>query len=271
MTGEGPIDVALPIDAAILQIWDELSDTSASEAKLAVDVLMKALCHLSGAANATWAGAVRVGRREAGDPLGGWRVAAMQALLPITPARQGEVDPEHPFRTILEDWDRGKVDESFLLPLRHVGAFRIYGFRRDLPAAWFASTFYRAHYEPLGINDAIFIAFPLNRDCESHFGFYGRTAFSEPAIIQLASTLRGVKWFHRRILLSHGLLAASSPLTRSEGVVLGHLLAGGTEKEIALRRGLAASTIHQHVLGIYRKFGVGSRAELMSLWLSEGP
>jgi DNA-binding CsgD family transcriptional regulator len=33
---------------------------------------------------------------------------------------------------------------------------------------------------------------------------------------------------------------------------------------------MAESTAHQHVVSIYRKFGVRSRAGLMGLWLNRG-
>ena len=41
-----------------------------------------------------------------------------------------------------------------------------------------------------------------------------------------------------------------------------------TEKGIARQIGLAESTTHQHVVAIFRKYGVKSRAGLMSLWLN---
>ncbi|MBS4097860.1 MAG: response regulator transcription factor [Sulfuricella sp.] len=46
------------------------------------------------------------------------------------------------------------------------------------------------------------------------------------------------------------------------------LLTGMTEKEIAQQLGLAASTTHQYVTGLYRKINVKSRAALTSLWLN---
>ena len=46
------------------------------------------------------------------------------------------------------------------------------------------------------------------------------------------------------------------------------LLTEATEKQIAVQLGLAVSTTHQHVVTLFRKFGVRNRAGLMSLWLS---
>jgi DNA-binding CsgD family transcriptional regulator len=143
-----------------------------------------------------------------------------------------------------------------------------YSLRRELPATWFDTPFYREHYGDHGIEDAAFVAFSVNQDCESHFGFYARQALTDDAIACLAYTLRGIKWFHRHLMLSHGLMIASAPLTPSERRVLALLLTEATEKQIAHQLELAVSTVHQHVVSLFRKFGVRSRAGLMSLWLN---
>lgn len=247
-------------------IWDELSDIEASRPEEAAAFLMTALCRITGARHATWAGAIRIATADHDDPLEGWRVASMQAL--PTSAEPPPPAPEERFRAILKIWDRREIDPSFLLPLRDVGRFRTYAFRRDLPRSWFSSPFYREHYRAAGIHDAAFVAFPLNGDCESHFGFYADRRFRDADIARLALALRGVKWFHRRLMLSYGLLVASAPMTPTERAVLRLLLTDASEKHIALRVGIAVSTTHQHILSIYGKFGVRSRAGLMSLWLT---
>ncbi|OKO85888.1 hypothetical protein AC629_18080 [Bradyrhizobium sp. NAS80.1] len=249
----------------IHRLWDELSDFEAGQTAQAVAHLMAFLCDQSGAWNATWAGAIRVGGNSDDDPLKGWRVAAMNSLHPVAQRH----DDEH-FKEILRLWDQRRIDPSFLLPLRSVGTFRSYSFRRELPQEWFESPFYKAYYGSVGTYDAVFVAFPLNEDAESHFGFYSRKTFADEEIARLASALRGIKWFHRRLLLSHGLLTASSPLTPTERKVLRLLLTDAPEKHIALQLDMAESTAHQHVVSIYRKFGVRSRAGLMGLWLNRG-
>jgi DNA-binding CsgD family transcriptional regulator len=246
-------------------VWDELSDFEGGNAEDAAARLMALLCNFSSAANATWAGAIRVDAKSGDDPLKGWRVGALQALQ-RNPASNAAA--EAPFEKILEFWEKREIDPSFLLPMRDVGAFRTHSFRRELPPEWFETPFYRRHYGANGIFDAVFIAFPLNEDCESHFGFYSERAFTDEEIALLAYALRGIKWFHRRLVLGHGLLMASSPLTPTERMVLRLLLTDLAEKQIAPQLGMAFSTAHQHIVSIYRKFGVGSRAGLMSLWLS---
>ncbi|MEP9380153.1 helix-turn-helix transcriptional regulator [Aquabacter sp. CN5-332] len=247
-------------------LWDDLSDFQASQPDRACAYLMAQLCGLVEAWNATWAGAIRFDGGDADDPLQGWRVGAVQALRAIEP----HPDEGH-FKEIRRVWDRREIDPSFLLlPMRGVGTFRTYSFRRELPAEWFESDFYAHHYGSVGTHDAVFVAFPLNDDCESHCGFYSARTFRDEEIALLAYALRGIKWFHRQLLLGSGLLMASTPLTSTECEVLQLLLSKASEKEIARRKGIATSTAHQHVTAIFRKFGVRSRAELMSLWLNSG-
>ena len=63
------------------------------------------------------------------------------------------------------------------------------------------------------------------------------------------------------------LACQSKPLSPTERRVLGHLLSAEPEKRIAAELGQSPTTAHDHVKSIYRKFGVGNRAGLMSLWL----
>ncbi len=112
----------------------------------------------------------------------------MQLLHPITPNSD-----ENRFQEILQHWDRREIDPSFLLPMRSVGSFRSDSFRRELPAEWFESRFYQYHYGVAGTFDAVFIAFPLNQDTESHFGFYSRAAFTDEEIARPTYAVRGIK------------------------------------------------------------------------------
>jgi DNA-binding CsgD family transcriptional regulator len=246
----------------IHQLWDDLADYGASRSAQAAAHLMQFLCQKCNGWNATWAGAVRLNGNYDNDPLRGWRVGAVQALHAIEP----HPDEGH-FKEILREWDRREIDPSFLLPMRDVGVFRTYSFRRELSEDWFESPFYNRHYGSVGTIDAVFVGFPLHDDCESHFGFYGRERFSDAQIEIFAYALRGVKWFHRYLMLGQGLLIASAPLTSAERKVLSLLLTDASEKHIAHHLQVATSTTHQYIIRIYRKFGVNSRAGLMSLWL----
>ena len=82
--------------------------------------------------------------------------------------------------------------------------------------------------------------------------------------------LRGVKWFHRQLMLCQGLLLAKTPLTAVEQKIVSRLLTDKSEKEIAHELGQSFHTTHWYVREIYRKFGVNGRAGLMALWLRKG-
>lgn len=247
----------------IHRLWDDLSDLNVSNTAEAADWLTARLVELGPFYNATWAGAIRMDRNDLDDELRGWRVAASGALKPL--ALQS--DAGH-LAGVMKAWDRREIDPSFLLPLRDVGTFRAYSLRRGLSAEWFETPFYERHYRAFGVYDLVLIAFPLNEDCEVHYGFYSGVPIADETVALLSYALRGIKWFHRHLMLGHGLLAASSPLTPTEQKVLELLLTDAAEKRVADQMGLAESTTHQHVVAIYRKFGVRSRAALISLWLN---
>jgi DNA-binding NarL/FixJ family response regulator len=58
---------------------------------------------------------------------------------------------------------------------------------------------------------------------------------------------------------------AADPLTKRELEVLGLLLEGWRNQDIAERLGLSQSTVKNHVYNLYQKTGVANRVELSSL------
>ena len=83
----------------------------------------------------------------------------------------------------------------------------------------------------------------------------------------VAGTLRGIKWFHRQLLLNHGLLVGKTPLSPSHRRLLPQLLSDKPEKEIAEALGLSPATTHKYITDIFRSFNVSSRAGLITLWM----
>ncbi|SDS41575.1 helix-turn-helix transcriptional regulator [Pseudomonas oryzae] len=98
-----------------------------------------------------------------------------------------------------------------------------------------------------------------------HVMWSARLLESEQVRIGVARDVTDLK---QARMLNQGLLLSSTPLAPHELKVLELLLTDATEKQIAQRLGLAVSTTHSYVTNIFRKFGVRSRAGLMSLWLS---
>jgi DNA-binding CsgD family transcriptional regulator len=87
----------------------------------------------------------------------------------------------------------------------------------------------------------------------------------------LAYALRPLKWFHRRVMLHHGLLIARAPLTPMERRLVSLLLTERVEKEIAYELALTLATTHTYISGLFRKFGVSGRSGLTALWLGKPP
>ena len=59
------------------------------------------------------------------------------------------------------------------------------------------------------------------------------------------------------------------PLTEAERNIVDQILEGGSNKEIAERRGTSARTVANQISGIYQKLGITSRAELAALVVRE--
>jgi DNA-binding NarL/FixJ family response regulator len=61
----------------------------------------------------------------------------------------------------------------------------------------------------------------------------------------------------------------SPPLTPRERQVLGCLLTGASEKEVAALLSISQQTVHAHVKSLYRAYSVSSRAQLMARCLAD--
>jgi len=244
-------------------LWDELADFDVGQADEAARHLMGALAGMAQAVNAVWFGAVRMDDGPRDDPLLGWRVPHMLFLHAV---------PQHVelARATQLRWNQRKLDPSFLAGLERAGHFSVWANSRVMPAEWFESDFFKSYWAVRHIRDAAYVGFPLNAIANSIFGFHRSETlgdFSEEDLATLTYALRGIKWFHRALMLGHGLMVASSPLTPAEKRVLSLLLGDTTEKLMARELALSVTTVHGHVTAIYRKFGVTSRAALTRLWL----
>lgn len=244
-------------------VWDTLADFDAAQVDGALTFLLQSLCALVGAQNADWFGVVRLPDALPMDPVHGWRPPVVHFL-----------HPTEKLLATIEDQARklelGIANDVAVHMIAMSGRFRACRLRDVAPAGWFESDFYREYYRECGHDDAIYVAFPVNEDVESYFGIFraaGQPPFGTREREALAYALRGIKWFHRQLLLSHGLGIAETALTPVERRVLKNLLTGLAEKQIAAELGQSYHTTHEYVTAIYRKFGVNNRAALMALWL----
>ncbi len=246
-------------------LWDELADFDAARSDEALAHLMAGLCRLVGAQNVNWIGVVRMADILPGDPTHGWRPRAIRYLRPSQPIDDATQEQ-------VKNLEQGSIDETTVRNIALVGHYRTNRLVDLVPETWLDSAYYRVYYSGVGHADAIWAGVPVNEDAECYFGVFrdgDHPRFTPDERDLVASALRGLKWFYRRQMLSHGLTVASSPLTATEREVLGSLLSGLSEKQIAATRKQSFHTTHEYVTNIYRKFGVNNRAALMSLWLGK--
>jgi DNA-binding CsgD family transcriptional regulator len=165
-----------------------------------------------------------------------------------------------------------KLDLSQILSASGDEPFRVRLLFDALPPEWFKGEHYQRHYLDVGHADSISVRIALNDDVRIRL-FVFRDEKSRRFSIEdgkhLGFVMRGLRWFHRQQLLSHGLLIANAPLTPAERKVLLALLDGQIERQIAQKLEQSPNTTHFHVKSIYAKFGVRNRAALSALWLGK--
>jgi DNA-binding CsgD family transcriptional regulator len=250
---------------SVYDLWDQLADFDASRSDEALSQFMQGLCALIGARDAVWMGAVRMDVSFPGDPIQGWRPRVLHRLHPL-PHIEAAVQEQ------TEKLEQGDVDENIIRNLDGVGTFRANRLRDLVGPEWFDSSYYRLYYHGVGYADAVWAATPVNQDAESWFGIFrgpDMPPFSESERDEIAGILRGIKWFQKQLMLSHGLVIASTPLTPTERRVLHLLMTSLSEKQIASQLERSYHTTHEQIVSIYRKFGIKSRAALMALWLGQ--
>lgn len=253
-------------------LWDELDAFPSAEAEGSLRHLSLKLKELLHADNVKWMAAVRVlhGPQAKQDPLLGWRLRAAYDLIPDPPEYQRLIAPIY--------HRNNHLDPEFLIGLAthamvaEAGNFRVHRMRDGwIPYREFSkSQHYKLHYTELGITDRMWISFPLNAHTESIF-LIDRSKntkhFSKKEALLVGTILRGIRGFHRRQILSRGLMIGKNTLSPVFQRIVQKLLSGLSEKEISISQGQSLSTTHKYIGTIYERFGVKGRTELMSLWL----
>jgi DNA-binding CsgD family transcriptional regulator len=253
------------MDAGLLErihdLWDDLAAFEAAQTDAALLYLLTSVAELVGAQNAYWFGAVRMAEAD-GDPLLGWRPRSIQYLHPLP-------DDATFTRDRIKSLDRGGVDEATVAQARLAGSYRANRLCDLVSPDWFKGDTYQG-YLGRSVHDSLVVAVPVSAMAEGYYGFL-RMRPGEPFTEEERDTaffaLRGLSWFHRQVLLAHGLLVAKSPLSPLERRVLSLLLTDRSEKVIASDLGLSASSLHTYVRDVVRKFGVSGRKGLTALWL----
>jgi hypothetical protein len=255
-------------DEPLYALWDELSDFGAHATDAALRHCMQRVCAWIGADDAFWLGTVRAPglySTNAGTR-GGWRIGAIETLAQDRKQHKrlrSSLKAQHPDNSPLA------IDAL----VAGAGLFRVQSLYANLTDL---QPFHkRSHgdriYQQAGISDRLWVAFPASAHTESCFCFDllgPRRHFDVQTLRTVGRIFRGLKWFHRELLLSHGLTISGEPIPPAVRRVLNELLSGATEKSIAKRLRITPASAHQYVKTLFRHFDVHGRAEFMSLWLN---
>jgi DNA-binding CsgD family transcriptional regulator len=243
-------------------LWDDLAAYEAGKSDMAVQHLLATVAGLVDAQNAYWTGVVRPADDDR-DPLLGWVPRAVRYLRPFPhddAVARGRLRPRCP---------RGGIDEPTLAHVRLAGSYRARRLRDMVSPEWFDSDTY-AGYVGQGVHDLLVVGVPVSKTAEAYYGFLRMRKddpFTEAQRDTALYAMRGLTWFHRKVLLAEGLLATRAPLSPMERRVLALLLTEHSEKVIAANLEVAPATLHTYVRDVFRKFDVSGRNGLTALWL----
>nr|WP_298725282.1 LuxR C-terminal-related transcriptional regulator [uncultured Steroidobacter sp.] len=247
-------------------LWDELADFPASQIDGALTHLMNTLAGALAGDDVVWVGAARLedGPAARRDPQNGWRGVVVEHL-----HMRPSIRALSRRATVEQDTEPGLTTKALAAGAGRLRVHRLHDGFVDL-AAFRRTQHYRAFYEQAGITDRMFIGFPLNADAESFLlidRYRRNVRFSAADAEFVRYIMRGLKWFHRELMLSHGLLLAAAPLSATERRIAHLLLTSHKESQIAAALDQSPKTTHKYVTEILRKFGVKGRTGLMALWL----
>lgn len=256
-----PATIESPTQGRIHNLWDELAAFGATQVDAALQHLLTEVSDMVDAQNAYWFAAVRLAEAQT-DPLLGWRPRGIRYLTPLP-------DDATFTRDRIRSIDKGMIDEVTVAQARLAGTYRANRLCDLVSPEWFDSPFYQG-YIGRGVHDSLSVAVPVSAMSEGYYGFLRMRPddpFTEQQRRIAHYAMRGLTWFHRQVLLAHGLLVATTPLSPMERRVLSHLLTDQPEKVIASELGISASSLHTYVKDVLRKFGVSGRKGLTAVWL----
>jgi len=251
----------------IHRIWDRLSEFPEPQLSTrGMQFLLESISEMIDAHHGYWLSGLQLRLVDAErDPMLGWRLG------PVFHYKEMPGDKAL-YQNGVREIEAGSYTpkESTINHLRQAGRFRATLLRDHVSPEFFRSEEYHRHYRARNITDTLFVVAPVNADTEVYFCFNrigSAKPFEKDDLNIAADTIRSLGWFHKKVLLEHGLLIAKKPLTPTERKVMRYLLTELSEKQIAEKLAQKADTTHKHIGNIYRKFNINSRAALMAIWL----
>lgn len=277
--------------AAVYKLWDEMADFPVNRVDEALMRLMRWIQEQLDADNVAWLGSLLM-LEEPGaesDALLGWRLRASRKLVSDTPEHRALVSPYYTpvhYSKLSSSYYSDKhgpdvtvhVGATSRAVVEGAGKFRVHRLRDGWVdyKAFRRTEHYRLYYTNPGITDRIWVCCPVDAHRESIFlidrhrrpdGEGPREDFTAGDAAIAAHLLRGRREFHRRLLLSHGVLRGAKVPSPLKQRILQELLSSRPEKEIAAVLGQRPLTLRKHITELYAEFGVKTRPAFMALWL----
>lgn len=255
--------------ARVFALWDRLAGFDPARWEEALLEFLAELKRLAVADDAVWLGLVRMrhGREAERDHQLGWRTRAV-VHLEWTELKRSVVA-----EAMKAQEKDGGVPSSIEMA-KLAGRFRTLTLRELHDMGTFTRTHhYPACFVPFQITDRLWCVLPVGEDCEvavifDRCGDHPRFSKRDRAVVSVA--MRGLKWFHRQMVLANGVTLGKTRLSPREKGLLNHLLSDKTEKEIAENLHLSLATVRGYTKSLYQKLGVRGRVGLISLWLGRG-
>ena len=139
---------------------------------------------------------------------------------------------------------------------------------------WYISPNIDEYRRPANINDCLFSIHQATNRGDAmvlcafrHWEDPARFTGRERAIVDALHN--GLDWIYHAEEATQRLTRASALAPRLRQT-LEYLLAGHTERQVALKMSLSVHTVHDYVKALYVHFGVSSRGELISRWMQTG-
>jgi DNA-binding CsgD family transcriptional regulator len=137
---------------------------------------------------------------------------------------------------------------------------------------WFSSELHQHFYRPAGVGEFLSSIYPLGNGAFSSMMFIrspGRPPFTPRDMCLVHLITEEIDWLHREgsDVPAGDRVNELSPRQRQ---VLVRVMSGDGVKQIAQVLSLSPHTVNDHLKDIYRRFGVGGRAELLALFFGGG-
>ena len=142
---------------------------------------------------------------------------------------------------------------------------------------WYSSPHLEEFRRPANIDDALFSIHQADNRGDALVlcafraweGGAHPARFSPRERLILDALHNGLDWIYKAEEATQRLTRASALAPRLRQT-LEYLLAGHTERQVALKMSLSVHTVHDYVKALYVHFGVSSRGELISRWMQTG-